>query len=63
MDHAFKCEKTGGRLLVEAPCFSRGELDFSPAVKRSILKWALATGFLDTPALKRRIEVEDFPER
>jgi hypothetical protein len=29
------------RLLVGAPCFSRGELDFSPAKKRSITKWAL----------------------
>jgi hypothetical protein len=41
VDCAFRrCEK-----LVEAfggsPYFSRGELDFSPADKRSILKWAL----------------------
>ena len=27
---------------VEAPCFSRAELDFSPAEKIAILKWALA---------------------
>jgi hypothetical protein len=44
-----------GRLLVEAPCFSRGELDFSPAEKGSILRWALAPGFLD-PGAKARNE-------
>ncbi len=27
---------------VGAPCFSRGELDFSPAEKKSIFEWALA---------------------
>ena len=37
---------------MEAPCFSRGELDFSPAEKRAILKWALALDF-PMPALKR----------
>ena len=35
---------------VEAPCFSRGELDFSPAEKRSRLKWALAAGFSEASA-------------
>jgi hypothetical protein len=36
---------------VGAPCFSRGELDFSPAEKSSIFKeWALALGFLETSA-------------
>src|ERR1019366_1291890 len=48
-----------GRLLVEAPCFSRGELDFSPAEKQSILKWALALGF-SLPALKRVIKANLF---
>lgn len=33
------------RLLVVAPCFSRGEMDFIPAKKGSILEWALAPGF------------------
>src|SRR5664279_2413299 len=32
-------------LLVGAPCFSRGKLDFSPAEKKPILKWALAPAF------------------
>ena len=32
--------------MVGAPGFSRGELDFSPAEKETILKWALAAGFL-----------------
>jgi len=39
--------------LVEAPCFSRGELDFSPAEKAMSLKWASAPGFLD-PSTKAR---------
>ena len=46
--------------LVEAPCFSRGELDFSPAERESILKWALAPGFLDSGA-KARHQSRTFP--
>ncbi len=46
--------------LVEAPCFSRGKLDFSPAEEWPILKWALAPGFA-IPALKRRIRAHRFP--
>ena len=48
--------------LVEAPCFSRGELDFSPAEKAMSLKWASAPGFLD-PSAKARHQSELFPER
>src|ERR1017187_3599622 len=44
-------EKFWRTLLVGAPCFSRGEWDFSPAEKKSILKWVLATAFR-FPALK-----------
>jgi hypothetical protein len=44
-------ERVGERVLVEAPCFSRGKLDFSPAEKRSISQWALALGF-PTPSAK-----------
>ncbi len=35
-------EKLWTTLLVGAPCFSRGELDFSPAGKKSTHEWALA---------------------
>ncbi len=42
-----------GRRWVEAPCFSRGKLDFSPAEKKSILKRALAPGF-SMPGAKAR---------
>ena len=46
--------------LVGAPCFSRGELDFSPADKRFTSKgWALALDFY-RPALKRMIKPELF---
>ena len=38
--------KNSWRLLVGAPCFSRGEMDFSPAEERSNFRWALAPGFL-----------------
>ena len=38
-------EELWGTLLVGAPCFSRGKLDFSPAEERSISKWALTPGF------------------
>jgi hypothetical protein len=47
--------------VVGAPCFSRGELDLSPAEKRLLCKeWALALG-PSMPALKRRIKAELFP--
>jgi hypothetical protein len=37
--------------VVGAPCFSRGEVDFSPAEKRLFCKeWALARGFFDASA-------------
>ena len=39
--------------LVEAPCFSREKLDFSPAEKWPILKWALAPGIHDPSAEAR----------
>jgi hypothetical protein len=46
---------------VGAPCFSRGELDFSPAEKRSIFRErALALGFLQTSA-KAHDQVQLFP--
>ena len=35
---------------MEAPAFMRGELDFSPAERRLLPNWALAS---DCPALKR----------
>jgi hypothetical protein len=41
------------KVLVGAPCFSRGKLDFSPAEKHSVLKWALALGFFDASAEAR----------
>ena len=40
-------------LLGGSPLLRQGEMDFSPAEKRSILKRASAPGFLDNPALKR----------
>jgi len=45
---------------VEAPCFSREKLDFSPAEKRLILKWALATGF-PMPGAKAHDQSRPFP--
>ena len=45
---------------MEAPCFSRGELDFSPAEKESILKWALARDF-SIPSAKARDQSRTFP--
>src|SRR3984957_17499869 len=43
--------------LVGAPCFSRGELDFSPAEERVIQRTGFSPG-LSRPALKRMIKVE-----
>ncbi len=44
---AFRWELFGGSFSVESPLLQQGELDFSPAKKATILKWALAPGFLD----------------
>ena len=63
ISNSFKgCGKSQRKVLVGAPCFSKGKLDFSPAEKESILKWTSAPGF-STPALKRVIKAEFFPER
>ena len=43
-------EKFRGAVWVGAPCFSRGEMDFSPSEKRSISKWALALEFPEASA-------------
>ena len=44
-----------------APCFSRGKLDFNPALRESLLRRALAPD-VSSPALKRMmIRVEAFP--
>src|ERR1019366_97186 len=56
-------ERLWGKAFGGSPCFSRGELDFSPAEKRLMLKWDLAPGTFSIPALKRVIEVELSPER
>ena len=40
-DHRVK-----NRLLGGSPLLQRGELDFSPAKKRSLQEWALAQGIL-----------------
>jgi hypothetical protein len=45
-----------------SPLLQQGELDFSPAEKKSILKWALAPD-CSNPALKRVVRAEFFPER
>ena len=45
---------------MEAPCFSRGEMDFSPAEKASMLKWALAPVFLG-PSAKAHNLCRTFP--
>ena len=46
---------------MEAPCFSRGKLDFSPAEERSIFKWASAPGFLEPGAKARDQKTIFFP--
>ena len=51
--HAKDPAKIVTALTVGAPCFSRGKLDFSPAEKESILKWALAPAF-SVPGAKAR---------
>ena len=48
------------RVLVEAPCFSRGKLDLKSSGKRLILRWALALDF-PMPALKRVIIRDELP--
>jgi hypothetical protein len=48
-----------GKASGESPLLQQGELDFSPAEKQSILKWALALGF-SPPALKRVIKADLF---
>src|ERR1035438_6551384 len=47
------------KALGGSPLLQQGELDFSPAEKQSILKWALALGF-SLPALKRVIKADLF---
>ena len=52
-------KKLWGTLLVGAPCFSRGKLDFSPAEESSISKWALAPGF-PAPGAKAQDQTPTF---
>ena len=39
------CGKTLGKAFGGSPLLQQGELDFSPAEKELLLKWALALGF------------------
>jgi hypothetical protein len=50
-------------MLVEAPCFSRGKLDFSPAEKEFTLEMGFSRGISPRTALKRMIKLESFSER
>src|SRR5450759_1170238 len=43
-------EKVRGGLFGGSPLLQQGELDFSPAEKRSRLKWTLAAGFSEASA-------------
>src|ERR1035437_8952594 len=52
-------EKLWITALVGAPCFSRGELDFSPAGKKSTFEWALALAF-SIPGAKARAQETNF---
>jgi hypothetical protein len=49
------------RILVEALCFSRGKLDFSPAEGRSKVRTGFSPGRFPRPALKRMINIKLFP--
>ncbi len=51
------------KLVVGAPGFSRGELDFSPADKGSISEIGFKPRPFAIPALKRVIQAEFLPER
>ena len=61
MEHSFQAaERVWGILLVEAPCFQQGELDFSPAEKERFLKWASALGS-SIPGAKAHDQSRTFP--
>jgi hypothetical protein len=57
-----KTPASAGKKKVEAPCFSRGEPDFSPAEIASYLKRALALGIFVASAKARIIICDALPQ-